>query len=628
MTLRAIAIVFLSAVVQLAAAQPYVSENGRFEVDEVMGCAPFSVNITVYNCSPSCDVDLDGDGPLPFVTVNSPHTYNTPGTYRMTVVDGTGTNNVDHITITVLENISPEFNLYTCGNNRVSVDITDTNYDEYVINFNDGSGLVIMPAGTAEHTYASAGGKSVTIRGRNTGAADNCSSTTKNITALASLPTPSLTRLEVLDDQSIQLDFNGQPNILYRLEIAANSGSNFQLYKTLYNVNSEVLTNLRPEDTYYCFRLGAYDPCNNTTAYSTIMCSANFDLEVANNVNNLTWATNSSGSTGIRLTRTSGGNTLNTIVTGSTSYSDTDIVCGTEYCYQFITTYPGGAQSVSLQKCGTAFSTDAPAPIFNTTAVVAEPGVNLHWQVVPGFNADEYFVNRLQNGTSTEIGRTTDLQFFDPDYLTENETCYEVGFRDVCGNMSSLGDPVCPIRLLAELTDDNTINLTWTTFGGWRDGVARYTLEKYDLDGQLLEAIDMGLELAYSDESQDLAHQGYVYLVKASSVEPALPQALSNKVAIIKDPNIFYPTGFTPNGDNLNDLFNVYGQYIVGFEMNIFNRWGELLFTTTNIEQGWDGTFKGNPMPEGTYTFVADITDLAGRAFKKSGSVLLIRKGK
>ena len=60
--------------------------------------------------------------------------------------------------------------------------------------------------------------------------------------------------------------------------------------------------------------------------------------------------------------------------------------------------------------------------------------------------------------------------------------------------------------------------------------------------------------------------------------------------------------------------------------MKIFNRWGELLFATSDISTGWDGTYRGNDMPEGTYTFIANITDRAGRTFKRSGSVLLLRK--
>jgi gliding motility-associated-like protein len=151
-------------------------------------------------------------------------------------------------------------------------------------------------------------------------------------------------------------------------------------------------------------------------------------------------------------------------------------------------------------------------------------------------------------------------------------------------------------------------------------------VEKYSVQGQLLQTFNAGISTFFTDDSQDLSRQIYVYVIKAISVEAGLPIAASNPITIIKNPNLFYPTSFTPNGDNLNDVFNVFGQYIQAFEMNIFNRWGELLYTTTILDQGWDGNYRGNPMPEGTYAFVADITDLAGRNFKKSGSVVLLRK--
>jgi gliding motility-associated-like protein len=115
-------------------------------------------------------------------------------------------------------------------------------------------------------------------------------------------------------------------------------------------------------------------------------------------------------------------------------------------------------------------------------------------------------------------------------------------------------------------------------------------------------------------------------VVKAVPKISGFTPSVSNRIEVIKDPNLFYPKSFTPNGDGLNDLFNVYGQYITTFQMDIFNRWGELMFTTNQLDAGWDGNYKGTAMPEGTYTFVAVITDLAGRTFKKSGSVLLLKK--
>ena len=141
-----------------------------------------------------------------------------------------------------------------------------------------------------------------------------------------------------------------------------------------------------------------------------------------------------------------------------------------------------------------------------------------------------------------------------------------------------------------------------------------------------MQIFQAGTATSYIDNSDDLNYQTFVYVVKANAVEPGFGQSVSNRVPLLKDPNLFHPTAFTPNGDNLNDNFSVFGQYVVAFDMQIFNRWGELLFSTNDIQSGWDGTFRGNEMPEGTYTFIAHITDRAGRTFKRSGSVLLLRK--
>jgi gliding motility-associated-like protein len=196
----------------------------------------------------------------------------------------------------------------------------------------------------------------------------------------------------------------------------------------------------------------------------------------------------------------------------------------------------------------------------------------------------------------------------------------------VCQNQSPASLAACPIRLTGNLRNDNAVILTWTPYEGWASGVAGYTIEKYSEDGALLQTIQAGNSTTYVDVAGDVNFQIYVYVIKATPVEAGLAQSISNRITILKDPNIFHPTAFTPNGDNLNDVFTVFGQYVVGFEMNIFNRWGELLYTTDDILAGWDGTFRGMEMPDGTYTFIAHITDRAGRTFKRSGSVLLLRK--
>jgi gliding motility-associated-like protein len=69
------------------------------------------------------------------------------------------------------------------------------------------------------------------------------------------------------------------------------------------------------------------------------------------------------------------------------------------------------------------------------------------------------------------------------------------------------------------------------------------------------------------------------------------------------DLQIFIPNSFTPNGDSENEFLSVKGINILSFEMSIYNRWGEMMFYTNDINDFWDGKFKNQIVPEGAYSY-------------------------
>ena len=71
-----------------------------------------------------------------------------------------------------------------------------------------------------------------------------------------------------------------------------------------------------------------------------------------------------------------------------------------------------------------------------------------------------------------------------------------------------------------------------------------------------------------------------------------------------KDPKVFIPNSFSPNGDGLNDEFKPVANCDVTYSMQIFNKWGTIVFSTTNINEGWDGNFDGEPVQNGKYSYV------------------------
>ena len=81
--------------------------------------------------------------------------------------------------------------------------------------------------------------------------------------------------------------------------------------------------------------------------------------------------------------------------------------------------------------------------------------------------------------------------------------------------------------------------------------------------------------------------------------------AVSDQLSIIDycPTSIFVPQAFTPNGDNKNEVFKVVGANAKDFELLVFNRWGEQIFSSTDINQGWDGTCRGDKVQIDVYVW-------------------------
>jgi gliding motility-associated-like protein len=88
---------------------------------------------------------------------------------------------------------------------------------------------------------------------------------------------------------------------------------------------------------------------------------------------------------------------------------------------------------------------------------------------------------------------------------------------------------------------------------------------------------------------------------------------------------IYVPNAFTPNADGSNDIFRVYGNAINSIRLKIYNQWGELVFSSTDIVIGWDGNYKGNKSPASVYTYTLEAKMQDGTDIVKKGTFTLIR---
>ena len=82
---------------------------------------------------------------------------------------------------------------------------------------------------------------------------------------------------------------------------------------------------------------------------------------------------------------------------------------------------------------------------------------------------------------------------------------------------------------------------------------------------------------------------------------------------------------FSPNGDGKNETYYILSKEVKSFHMDIYNRWGETVFTADDINQKWDGTFQGKPQPEGVYTIFFSMEYGKNKSVQKTATITLFR---
>lgn len=88
---------------------------------------------------------------------------------------------------------------------------------------------------------------------------------------------------------------------------------------------------------------------------------------------------------------------------------------------------------------------------------------------------------------------------------------------------------------------------------------------------------------------------------------------------------LYLPNAFSPNGDNENDILYVRGNCIQYLQFDVYNRWGEKVFSTTDPALGWDGSWRGKPCEAAVFSYVLRATLLDGTEIEKQGSITLVK---
>ncbi|MFZ1785354.1 MAG: gliding motility-associated C-terminal domain-containing protein [Ferruginibacter sp.] len=181
---------------------------------------------------------------------------------------------------------------------------------------------------------------------------------------------------------------------------------------------------------------------------------------------------------------------------------------------------------------------------------------------------------------------------------------------------SKLGSPLVSVTSVT----DSSILFSWSSVPGANryfvssDGI-NYTVPSSGVSGtsHLLTGL--------------LANTSYTIFVKAAdslTICITSDAGTQSGKTLKKFEDIYVPSAFTPNGDFVNNTLRVFGD-IKSYRFTIFNRLGQQIFSTTTLNAGWDGTFKGKDQPVGAYVWYVQAILTAGQQVNLSGTSILIR---
>jgi gliding motility-associated-like protein len=119
--------------------------------------------------------------------------------------------------------------------------------------------------------------------------------------------------------------------------------------------------------------------------------------------------------------------------------------------------------------------------------------------------------------------------------------------------------------------------------------------------------------------------QGDYHIIQIVENQFQCYDTLESLLRIPDDYTFYIPNTFTPNGDGTNDFFYGFGFHVNSYRMNIFDRWGKLVYETNAMEKPWDGKFEGKPVQADIYIYHIVTTDVFNNEHKYVGDVNLVR---
>lgn len=604
------------------------SAVGRFSVANASGCAPLTVNINIldsFDPQTSRQYWYENKNQAPELATT--HTYSTPGEYYLVQLVGANIpQKEDSIKITVIDPVPPEFTIFKCAGNVVRVEITESNYDSYRVNFTNTDFDIVDPGKISkEYDFGVAGEYVINVEGIYNGVAENCGTNGQAITTIDDIVIPEIQAVEVNNESangSAFLTYTIGTESTYILEVSENDAIGFIDWKDVTGSNENLL-GLNTLNSFYCFRIKTFNACNNAFIYSNVICTTSIDVEVGNGFNKINWNTEPSLARSYKILKNG---VVETEIT-DLAYEDRNILCGVEYQYEIQSIFDNGT-SLSVDTIIVAEKTgDLPMLDIPFSNVVDE-AIEINW--TPPADDVPLLQYRLERSVAERpfntIAFILENEYTDERSFFRQNLRYRVVYEDKCENRSIPSIHTSPIILNIKSINSNVVEFEWNKYETWINGVRTYFLERIDDAGNVMEEFSVLSGRTKAISFSVLDDQPKNIRVRAESLDSTPLTSYSNVRTVEINPVLHLPSAFTPDDDGLNDEFIPKGPKVFNYQMQVFSRWGDVIFSSDEPFEGWDGLIKGSKAPEGTYIYKINFEDAVGNKYDQSGSVIVLRQ--
>lgn len=200
--------------------------------------------------------------------------------------------------------------------------------------------------------------------------------------------------------------------------------------------------------------------------------------------------------------------------------------------------------------------------------------------------------------------------------------CYKVVVRNQCNLQSPDSSYGCSI-LLKGISVPFEHRLSWNPYTIWQGKVARYEVQRRDPSrpDSLIGTVNGNVQ-KYTDDKLDYDWGIYWYRVTGfEGIGGKGAHSVSNEIELIQAPIVYVPNGFTPNGDGVNDSFNIVPVFVKDYHVKIYNRWGQFVWESHNKKFLWDGVYKNHDPFDNVFIWQIDYTGWDGSKHYKHGNV-------